>query len=184
VGTIAPRNNRYILIDVGELRRTTIEAGQGAHATRASLLNIEETDLGDFVSRTMEEMSPGPSVEVETDIGGGLEQGVLDSLKIRRVLGNIIRNALNYLYEGGTLTVRAWREGGEAKIEVGDTGVGIPESLLPDLFKPFHTTKPGGLGLGLAYCKRAVEAHGGRITIQSTEGRGTTFTITLPLQQP
>ena len=153
-------------------------------ATRDSPLNVEETDLGDLVSRAMEEVSPGPSVEVETDIGGGLEQGALDPLKIRRVLDNLIRNALEAMHEGGTLTVRAWREGGEAKIEVGDTGVGIPESLLPDLFKPFHTTKPGGLGLGLAYCKRAVEAHGGRITVQSTEGRGTTFTVTLPLQQP
>jgi signal transduction histidine kinase len=55
--------------------------------------------------------------------------------------------------------------------------VGIPEDQIPDIYKPFHSTKKRGLGLGLAYCKRTVEAHGGEVMVDSVVGRGTTFTI-------
>ena len=65
-------------------------------------------------------------------------------------------------------------------IEVSDTGEGIQDEVMGDLFKPFHTTKPGGLGLGLAYCRRAVEGHGGSISVESSVGGGTTFTVRLP----
>ncbi len=65
-------------------------------------------------------------------------------------------------------------------IEVSDTGEGIRDEAVEDLFKPFHTTKRGGLGLGLAYCKRAVEAHGGSITVESKVGAGATFMVQLP----
>ncbi|MDP2860715.1 MAG: ATP-binding protein, partial [bacterium] len=61
-------------------------------------------------------------------------------------------------------------------------GVGIPESLIPNLFKPFYTTKSKGLGLGLAYSLKAVEAHGGRIEVESQVGKGTTFKIVMPLR--
>jgi len=62
-----------------------------------------------------------------------------------------------------------------------DTGVGIPEQVLRQLWKPLITTKPKGIGLGLAICKRIAEAHGGSIIVDSKEGKGTTFTLTLPL---
>jgi len=62
-----------------------------------------------------------------------------------------------------------------------DTGEGITEEVMSGLFTPFHTTKAGGLGLGLAFCKRAVEAHGGTITVESKVNRGTTFTIIIPM---
>ena len=64
--------------------------------------------------------------------------------------------------------------------EVSDTGVGIPEEKLSKLFKPFYTTKQNGMGLGIAYYKRAVEAHGGTISVRSTIDVGTTFTVKLP----
>ena len=66
-------------------------------------------------------------------------------------------------------------------MEVSDTGEGVPEEVLGGLFTPFRTTKAGGLGLGLAFCKRAVEAHGGTIAVESDVDKGTTFTISLPM---
>ena len=65
-------------------------------------------------------------------------------------------------------------------LSVSDTGVGIPEDEISNMFKPFYTTKLKGMGLGLAYCKRAVEAHGGSISVESEVGVGTTFIATLP----
>jgi two-component system sensor kinase FixL len=67
-------------------------------------------------------------------------------------------------------------------INVSDTGTGIPEDLMPDLFKAFVTTKPQGMGLGLAYCKRAIEAHGGNIVVESKISEGTTFKVRLPME--
>jgi len=78
------------------------------------------------------------------------------------------------------LTIVAVREEGQVRLKVSDTGVGIPVESRPHLYEPFNTTKSKGLGLGLAYCKRAVDLHGGKITVMSEEGRGTTFEIILP----
>ncbi len=82
--------------------------------------------------------------------------------------------------KGGELLLRASRGDEGLVIEVSDTGEGIRDEAMKYLFKPFHTTKPGGLGLGLAYCKRAVEAHGGSITVEMEVGAGSTFKVILP----
>jgi signal transduction histidine kinase len=84
---------------------------------------------------------------------------------------------------GGKLYVTAERRGGRVVITVKDTGGGIPKDLLPNIFSPFSSTKSAGMGLGLAFSKAAVEAHGGTINVESKEGEGTTFTIDLPLEK-
>jgi len=117
---------------------------------------------------------------VSPKFGEGLEKVAVDPAKVRRVLDNLIRNALEAMPDGGVLNIEAERRGDDVIIKVSDTGAGIKDEDLPKLFKPFHTTKPKGIGLGLAYCKRTVEAHGGTITIESKEGEGATFTVTLP----
>jgi len=83
--------------------------------------------------------------------------------------------------DGGALKVSADVGEDGTEITVNDTGTGIPEELIPVLFKVFITTKSKGMGLGLAYCKRAVEAHGGTIDVESSLGNGTTMTIQLPV---
>ena len=84
------------------------------------------------------------------------------------------------MLKGGELRVKASRGDEGLVIEVSDTGEGIPDVVMKNLFKPFHTSKLGGLGLGLAYCKRAVEAHGGSITVETEMGAGSTFKVILP----
>jgi two-component system sensor histidine kinase HydH len=83
--------------------------------------------------------------------------------------------------EGGRLTLTARQHGRLAEIVVADTGTGIGEADLARIFEPFYTTKARGSGLGLAICKKIVEEAGGTIAVASEPGKGTTFTVTLPL---
>ncbi len=102
---------------------------------------------------------------------------------LQQVFLNLVTNAVHALKDGGDLTVRARREGEDrVKIEVEDTGVGIPEQDLPRIFDPFFTTKEvgKGTGLGLSVSVGIIKKHGGRISVDSKVGRGTTFTVVLP----
>ena len=95
---------------------------------------------------------------------------------------NIIRNAVDAMPEGGTLHVKSVKKGATVEISFADTGIGMPEETLDKLFSPLVTTKAQGMGFGLAICKRIVDAHQGKIAVKSVEGKGSTFTIVLPLE--
>ena len=103
---------------------------------------------------------------------------------MERVLVNLISNALKFT-EAGQVTIRAGVNAGAVEISVADTGLGIPEAQLPHLFERFNqgdgsvTRRYGGTGIGLAYAKEIVELHGGRITVESTPGRGSRFVVHL-----
>jgi two-component system NtrC family sensor kinase len=103
------------------------------------------------------------------------------------VLLNLVNNAIDAIEQpGGTVTVMTRREGDDVALEVRDTGAGIPEANLARIFDPFFTTKPvgQGTGLGLPICYGIVEKMGGRITVESTVGTGTSFTVVIPRQAP
>ena len=114
-----------------------------------------------------------------------------DAVQLEQVLLNLLINARYALLgRGGSLTVKACRldESAEAKIQIIDTGCGIPDKLLPKIFQPFFTTKgtarageQRGTGLGLAICKQIVDHHAGRIEVESQVGKGTTFSVYLPM---
>ena len=99
---------------------------------------------------------------------------------------NLLSNAIDATPAGGMVTVRTGAKDGRVKIEVIDTGVGIPDEMREKLFDPFFTTKPigQGTGLGLSISYGIVHDHGGTIEVDSTPGAGTAFTITLPLCGP
>jgi signal transduction histidine kinase len=127
----------------------------------------------------------GMSIEEELD--PGLPQLYGNGNKLHQVFMNICRNALQAMGAGGRLSVRARRAappggGGprEVAISFTDTGPGIPESIMPRIFDPFFTTKDVGTGLGLAISAKIIEAHGGRIEVDSPPGKGATFTVILP----
>jgi len=111
-----------------------------------------------------------------------------DTAKIKQAFINLIDNAIKYTQEKGTVTIRLSQSGGYAKIEVQDTGIGIPEENLPYIFERFYrvdkarSRETGGTGLGLYITKRIAALHNGTITVQSKEGEGSLFTLYLPVQ--
>lgn len=107
-------------------------------------------------------------------------QLMADPHLMRRVLANLILNAVQAMPDGGTVTVSASTNDGSVAISVHDTGIGIPNDAQDKLFKPLFTGKAKGTGLGLAVVKRIVEAHAGQITVESEVGKGSTFTVNLP----
>jgi signal transduction histidine kinase len=98
-----------------------------------------------------------------------------------RALVNLIENALQAMPKGGSLSVRARRDGDHVAVEVADTGVGMDPVALGKIFEPYFSTKDTGTGLGLAIAKKAVEEHGGTIEVASAAGAGTTMRILLPV---
>jgi signal transduction histidine kinase len=105
---------------------------------------------------------------------------IVDHNKIERVFTNLINNALDAMRKGGTLTITSEKVKGYIQIDFADTGDGMPSDVLEKLWTPFFTTKAKGMGIGLAICKRIVDAHGGKIEVKSTEGKGTVFSVFLP----
>jgi PAS domain S-box-containing protein len=105
----------------------------------------------------------------------------VDVAKIRRLFINLIENAIDAMPTGGELTVSSKVSNDNLEVNFADTGKGIPENVLQKLWKPLITTKPKGLGLGLAICKRIAEAHGGSMSFASKAAEGTTFTLSLPI---
>jgi signal transduction histidine kinase len=105
----------------------------------------------------------------------------VDVQKMKRIFTNIITNARDAMPEGGKLTItsREWNK--QIIFTFTDTGQGIPENIMDKIWIPLFTTKAKGMGLGLAICRRMVEAHNGSISVKSKVGKGTSFTITLPL---
>jgi PAS domain S-box-containing protein len=122
-------------------------------------------------------------IRLETFLGNGLPNVMVDRHMIEQVLMNLILNAVQAMKNGGTLTIRTSVVEGICRVEVNDTGSGIPAAVLPRVFDPFFTTKGEGegTGLGLSVNLGIVERHGGKILVESEVGKGTTFTLCLPV---
>jgi PAS domain S-box-containing protein len=146
------------------------------------------TDVKEIIERTLEMILPRlikQNVEAATAIAPELPQIYADPQALRQVLVNLCLNAADAMLEGGRLTLSAEPNAcGQMTIAVADTGFGIDADTMPKIFQPFFTAKKWrGLGLGLPICERIVKSHGGKIDVESEPGRGTIFTIQLPLNQ-
>jgi PAS domain S-box-containing protein len=144
-------------------------------------LDLNATNLHAMVNETMYVLHVPENVEVNNEIRQDFTAFV-DSYLIKRVMTNLILNAIQAMPEGGKLTITASSVDDKVSLSVQDTGVGISEENIPRLFQPLFTTKAKGQGLGLPVCKRIVEAHGGKFTVTSRVGCGSTFTVYLPLR--
>ncbi|HEX9780840.1 MAG TPA: ATP-binding protein [bacterium] len=129
------------------------------------------------------------SLTIQRDVHDGLPPVPVDTGRLVQVLSNLLSNAIKFTPAGGTITVSASKQEGGAmlRVAVRDTGVGIEHADLPKLFQKFqqvgssNQTEISGTGLGLAISKEIVELHGGRISVESQPGQGTTFSFTLPM---
>ncbi|MFQ5865161.1 MAG: PAS domain S-box protein [bacterium] len=122
-------------------------------------------------------------IDVECNLNHRIKGVRFDRIQIRRALLNIIRNAIEAMPEGGKLRIWTDQRNHKGIINIEDTGAGIPNEEIEKIFEPFFTTKDFGTGLGLAISQQIIHEHGGQIYCNSEVGRGTSFTLVLPLDE-
>jgi len=153
-------------------------------------LSFANLDLGRFVAETVKDFLPAAAdrgLELSTEVPGLPVYVFADAGRLQQVLHNLMENSLRYTETGGRIVVRVDSRPGEARISVIDTGVGIPEADVPYVFERFYRSKrsraanPGGSGLGLSIVRWIVQAHKGRVTVESAVGKGSAFTVHLPV---
>jgi signal transduction histidine kinase len=143
-------------------------------------LELSETTLKSLVRDALLQAEVPKNITV-SDSTSDDHKIQVDAAKICRIFVNLVRNAIDAMPTGGELKISSNMSNSNLEVKFADTGTGIPENVLRELWKPFITTKSKGIGLGLAICKRIVEAHGGSISVNSLAGEGATFTVTLPI---
>lgn len=146
---------------------------------------FREVSLDELVQKTLDVAAPAKpeQVEIMLNLNCWDQRIRANELQLSQLLLNLILNGFSAMSEmGGTLTVDTWFDEDSVFLAVSDTGCGIPEEVLPHIFDPFFTTKEAGkgTGLGLAIAAQVVEEHHGTIHVDSTEGKGTVFTVALP----
>jgi PAS domain S-box-containing protein len=141
---------------------------------------VEEVNLKLIIEDLLAKNMLPENVKVTVRVEAAAEKIMVDSTFISRIMYNLVNNAGQAMPKGGKLTIHAYKEAKDVLITVKDTGVGIPEKVKDKLFAPMFTTKSKGQGFGLAVIKRLTEALGGKVTFESQEDKGTTFTVRLP----
>jgi PAS domain S-box-containing protein len=180
------KNRRKVEIVLEETDRLEHMLSSLLEFTRPAVPRFTALDLNALIMQTIHFMG--------TEIDPGLHRVVhkldpnvprvwADSQQIRQVLLNIIRNALQEMPNGGTLTFTTTENQGEVQISIKDTGPGIPPENMEKIFEAFFSTKPAGSGLGLAICAQILRNHNGRIEAFSRVGDGATFVVTIPAAQ-
>jgi len=144
-------------------------------------VKASECDLNQLVTDTLKGQDQSRGIELLKELGE-LPKLRLDESQIQRVITNLVLNAREALTGYGTIKVQTGQRNGWAVLSVSDTGCGMTSEFINrSLFRPFSTTKKKGIGIGMFHCKMIVEAHHGRIEVQSETGKGTTFRVLLPI---
>ena len=142
----------------------------------------KETDLEALCQEVLVKNGGIPeNINATCKVNGNAKKIITDQAMLQRILSNLVNNSVQAMPNGGKLEVSAYQDADSSVIEVQDTGGGIPEKVKSKLFTPLFTTKSKGQGFGLAVVKRLTEALGGTVTFESELGKGTKFTIRLPL---
>ena len=167
---IARRLEQYLTVAKGEIKRLDYIITQFLQAIRPTLPQLKPASLNDVVQETLEVMQPeldNRDLHVKTRLARQLPATPIDAAQMQQVLVNLVKNAMQAMTKGGTLTLQTGEGADGVWVSVADTGGGIPHELLNRIFEPFYTTKKQGSGLGLMIVQRIVRAHGGRIELES-----------------
>ncbi len=140
-----------------------------------------ECDLNDLITETLKGQEQAADISLLKELAP-LPKVRLDPAQIQKVITNLVLNARDAVSSSGQIRVATSQENGWVILVVADNGCGMtPEFIQRSLFRPFHTTKQKGIGIGMFHCKMIVEAHRGRIEVQSEPGKGTRFRVLLPI---
>jgi len=182
----ARKLGQYLDVAKGEIARLDYILTQFLGAIRPAPVQLQLHSLNDVVEKTLDLLRPeieNRSITLKTRLARDLTPTPVDAAQLQQVLVNLVKNAVQAMTTGGTLTLQTGENSDDVWVSVADTGGGIPQEQINRIFEPFYTTKKKGTGLGLMIVQRIVRAHNGRIVLDSHVGRGTTFRIWLPLHE-
>ncbi len=176
------KNQEKLQIIVDEVKRLEdflVEVGSYA---KLSEPNLQSGDLNTLIGELCQRLEPNlreHGIQLVLDLDSNLPSLNFDPLHMRQALLNLAKNGIEAMAEGGTLTISTKERPEGILVEFADTGVGIPPEILDKIFQPFYSTKSKGSGLGLAISQKIIEAHRGKISIESEPGQGTQARIFL-----
>jgi two-component system nitrogen regulation sensor histidine kinase NtrY len=149
---------------------------------RPGALNKTDVNLESFLKDLVSSYRLPQGIDLDAKISVGLPQIKMDADKVRGALMNIIENGLQAMNGSGKIFLSAEKtQDSFVRILIRDSGRGVPADVVPRLFEPYFSTKTGGTGLGLAIARKNIEDNGGKIHVESKEGKGTTVTVELPV---
>ncbi|MFP4483741.1 MAG: two-component system sensor histidine kinase NtrB [Spirochaetota bacterium] len=155
-------------------------------AMRPMNVELTEGDLNEVVRGVLDFVQyelETSDIDLSVDLAPSLPKIEVDEKYLKQALMNIIKNAIAAMPEGGTLRVWTERRGDEVQLSIADTGVGMSDEVVEKIFEPYFTTKDFGSGIGLTLVYKVVKEHLGEVSVETEEGKGTTFTLSLPVPQ-
>lgn len=178
-----------IISEANQLGMTVSQALEFARTTEGRMLQgLSPCHIGEIITDAVATHFAGSASgnnnnRIDLKITGGLPPILADARRITQLVVNLVSNAVRHT-SGGVVTVSAYKRGGFIYLSVADTGKGMTKDEIALIFERWHTVSGGtGTGLGLYICKRIAQAHGGEITVDSEPGKGSTFTVTLPIDK-
>ncbi len=186
-GALSPARQEEYLVSIEDgLRRVQKIVRQLLDFSQQHEPEFSPANINDVVERVLvltEHALAAKKIGLDKQLQRDLPSLMVDRHMMEQVLMNLVLNAVQAIKEGGTITIRTRARDGDCEVTVADTGCGIPANVLPHIFDPFFTTKGTGegTGLGLSVSLGIVERHGGRISVDSEVGKGSVFTVSLPL---
>ena len=172
-----------LLAEIANLKTIISRFSEFSRMPQPQFQRVQVNEIVENVARLLQGQLRSPEqapIECRLELAEGLEEIAADPELLHRALSNLALNAMDAMPQGGTLTLRTSQHGDRVVIEVSDTGSGLTVEECDRLFTPYYTSKAHGTGLGLAIVQSVISDHGGRITVRSQPGRGTTFIIELP----
>jgi len=176
----------YLDVAKGEITRLDYIISQFLQAIRPSSPKLHPASLNEVIRASLDLLGPelkNRHLHVEEKLAPSLPLAPMDAAQIQQVLVNLIKNAMQAMTTGGSLTLTTGEGAGGVWFTVNDTGGGIPQEQINRIFEPFYTTKAKGSGLGLMIVQRIVRDHGGRVELESRVDEGTQFRVWLPLHE-
>ena len=179
------RDKLQIIVDeVKRLEDFLVEVGGYA---KLSEPNLQPGDVNALIQELCQRLEPSlreHGIQLGLKLDPNLPHIAFDPVRLRQAVLNIAKNAIEAMAGGGTLTISTRQEAQGVLVEIADTGGGIPPEVLVKIFQPFYSTKPKGSGLGLAITQKIIEAHHGKITINSEPGKGTKVLLAFKVEPP
>jgi two-component system nitrogen regulation sensor histidine kinase NtrY len=180
---IFQESSSTLLTEIANLKGIISRFSEFSRMPQPQFQQVHLNDVVQNVSRLFQAQLHAPErgpTECTLELAESMETIAADPDLLHRALSNLVLNAMDAMPQGGTLALRTRQDGVLSYVEVSDTGTGLTPEECERLFTPYYTSKPHGTGLGLAIVQSVISDHGGRISVRSEAGHGTTFTIELP----